>query len=28
MMKRLAPGDFDGMAYNKAHPERRKQTIY
>jgi uncharacterized protein len=28
MMERLAPGDFDGKAYDEAYPERMKQTIY
>ncbi len=28
MMERLAPGDFDGKAYDAAYPERMKQTIY
>ncbi len=28
MMERLAPGNFDGKAYDAAYPERMKQTIY
>jgi uncharacterized protein len=28
MMERLAPGEFDGKAYDAAYPERMKQTIY
>jgi uncharacterized protein len=28
MMERLAPGEFDGKAYDAAYPERMKQTMY
>lgn len=28
MMERLAPGNFDGKAYDAEYPERMKRTIY
>ena len=28
MMERLAPGEFDGKAYDAEYPERMKRTIY